>query len=106
MLVEKDEIAALSMATFDGLRVLVEGAKKYPPGNFRKVSSLDHAEAARRHVTAWANGLRLDPETGLPSLAHAFVRIAMAMAVEAWADEKRPATSNDTAEDCLEAVDG
>lgn len=57
----------------DIVRVLTVGAQKYAPDNWQKVP---HAErrylaALLRHVWARAKGERIDPETGLPHLAHA-----------------------------------
>lgn len=60
-------------ATRDVVDVLTVGARKYAPNNWRFVDGWRwryHA-AALRHLAAWALGERLDPETGLPHLAHA-----------------------------------
>ena len=53
--------------------VLTFGAKRYAPDNWRHVEGWRwryHA-AALRHLFAWARGQRLDPDSGLPHLAHA-----------------------------------
>ena len=55
------------------LKVLAYGAKKYAPENWRKVPDgrRRYFDAALRHLTAWYGGEDLDPESGLPHLAHA-----------------------------------
>lgn len=53
-------------------QVLTFGATKYKENNWRK--GLDQTKliaAALRHITAFAAGLEVDPETGLPHMAHA-----------------------------------
>lgn len=63
------------------------GATKYAPWNWRKgipVSRL--MSAALRHMTAFINGETLDPESGLPHLAHARCNMAMAL----WMVKHRP----------------
>lgn len=55
------------------IKVLMFGAKKYAPGNWKKVD--DHKRryynAAIRHLTAWQKGEKFDSETGANHLAHA-----------------------------------
>jgi hypothetical protein len=53
--------------------VLTYGARKYSPGNWRKVPELErrYFAAARWHLSAWQRGERIDPESGLRHLAHA-----------------------------------
>ncbi len=55
------------------VKVLTFGAAKYAPENWRKVPNARerYYAAAMRHLTAWWEGERDDPETGLPHLAHA-----------------------------------
>lgn len=58
------------------VQVLTFGAKKYPDdgkvANWRLVQG--HREryfaAVMRHLVAWKKGEKVDPETGLPHLAH------------------------------------
>lgn len=53
-------------------RVLDFGAKKYGRDNWRK--GMDHSrmsDAALRHLFAYLDGEDIDPESGLPHLAHA-----------------------------------
>lgn len=54
-------------------QVLTKGGEKYAPDNWRKVEGWRwrYAAAALRHVFAWMRGEKLDPEWGLPHLAHA-----------------------------------
>jgi hypothetical protein len=53
--------------------VLEYGARKYAPDNWRKVDNPEarYLAAALRHINAWRNGERRDPESGLSHLAHA-----------------------------------
>ena len=54
------------------VRVLMFGAGKYAPWNWRK--GMPHSQtynALQRHLAAWAEGQDLDPESGLPHLDHA-----------------------------------
>ncbi len=58
----------------DVVRVLTYGAKKYPsPDNWKRVDNAKprYLAAMMRHVTARIRGEMMDPETGLPHLAHA-----------------------------------
>lgn len=53
-------------------RVLEFGAKKYGATNWRKGMSWRRlAAACLRHIFAYLRGEDLDPESGLPHLAHA-----------------------------------
>lgn len=53
--------------------VLTFGAKKYEPNNWQKVPDWRNRyfAAAMRHLTAWFEGERQDPESGMHHLAHA-----------------------------------
>lgn len=55
------------------VNVLEFGAKKYAADNWQRVpdSRARYYDASQRHIDAWWNGELLDPETGLPHLAHA-----------------------------------
>jgi hypothetical protein len=55
------------------VQVLTFGAKKYEPNNWRVVPDANrrYFDAAQRHLWAYKQGELLDPETGLPHLAHA-----------------------------------
>ena len=59
-------------AVLEVARVLTFGARKYAPENWRKVDDLGrYTAAALRHVFAYMQGERIDPESGLHHLAHA-----------------------------------
>jgi len=53
--------------------VITHGAKKYSSGNWKHVANAQdrYFSAALRHLTAWKQGEHLDPDSGLPHLAHA-----------------------------------
>lgn len=54
--------------------VLTFGTKKYDAHNWRKGLSYSRLySASRRHLKAFWQGEKLDPESGLPHLAHAIV---------------------------------
>jgi len=54
-------------------KVLTYGAKKYEPENWRYVDNAlnRYFDALQRHVWAWKQGQKEDPETGLHHMAHA-----------------------------------
>lgn len=54
-------------------KVLTFGARKYADDNWKKVprARKRYLAAALRHLAAWGDGERNDPETGLNHLAHA-----------------------------------
>jgi hypothetical protein len=53
-------------------RAHAHGAEKYEPYNWRRsqVQALTYVAAIMRHLDAWRDGQDLDPESGLPHLAH------------------------------------
>ena len=57
----------------DIVRVLTHGAQKYADDNWKAVPDAwdRYFAAAHRHLIAHRLGERLDPESGLPHLAHA-----------------------------------
>ena len=62
--------------------VLAFGAKKYAPGNWRKVRpGRRYLDAALRHLHAFADGEDNDPESGLSHLAHAGCCVLFAIAL-------------------------
>jgi len=66
-----------SLLPYDALayvvKVMMFGASKYGAGNWRRLEDAPdrYFSALMRHVVAWRNGERLDPETLRPHLAHA-----------------------------------
>jgi hypothetical protein len=70
----KPEYGLLPPVSLDEIaKVLTVGAKKYSRDNWRYVDDAPrrYFDALQRHVWAWKRGEHLDPETGLPHLAHA-----------------------------------
>ena len=54
------------------IKVLMHGAEKYSPDNWRLCRESDrYWDAAQRHLWAHQRGEKLDTETGLPHVAHA-----------------------------------
>lgn len=53
--------------------VLTHGAKKYAPNNWQLVpdAKARYTAALLRHINAWQQGERLDPESGIHHLLHA-----------------------------------
>lgn len=64
--------------------VLKFGAKKYGKNNYKKGMEWSRlADAALRHIYAWADGEDLDQESKLPHLAHAGCCIVMLLFYQA-----------------------
>lgn len=72
--------------------VLEYGARKYSADNWQRV--VDPGEryfsAALRHLVAWRGGERLDPESGLPHLAHAVCSLLFLLWFEGKTTESVP----------------
>lgn len=65
-------------------RVLTYGANKYAAHNWRKGMAWSrYYDALLRHLNAWNAGEDIDPESGLPHLAHAGCCIAFLLASQA-----------------------
>lgn len=66
------------------VRVLAHGAKVYAPNNWQKVKSGRdrYFNATMRHLFAWEGGELLDPDSGLPHLAHAATNVLFLL----WAE--------------------
>ena len=58
------------LAVKEIVKVLEYGAKKYSADNWKKVEPEKYKEAAFRHWTAYLEGEKVDPETGISHLAH------------------------------------
>jgi hypothetical protein len=59
-------------ALHDLAEVMTYGADKYAPDNWRKVDDPENRyyNALMRHLEAYRRGEGVDPESGLPHLAH------------------------------------
>lgn len=75
-------------ATLMGALGFLDGALKYGRSNFREVGvrASIYYDAARRHLDAWFEGEDIDPDSGLPHLAHALA--CLGILVDAEAAEK------------------
>ena len=63
-------------------KVLTYGAKKYKPENWRKGELKRFKGAYKRHMNAYYRGEWLDPETGLPHIAHARTNLGFILTIE------------------------
>ena len=75
------------LAPWDAFRAIVKvlafGAKKYAPRNWEKGMAWSRPyEALIRHMTAWWEGEKADPETGFSHLWHAGCCIVFLIAYE------------------------
>lgn len=68
--------------------VITYGARKYAPGNWKKVPFAKdrYFAALLRHLEAYQRGERLDPESGLPHLAHAGCCLVFLI----WIEQEKP----------------
>lgn len=66
----------------DVAKVLGYGAKKYGDHNWRMVDRLEdrYFAAAMRHMSAYRQGQKCDPETGINHLAHAMCSLMFLLA--------------------------
>lgn len=65
--------------------VLSYGAQKYAPNNWKHVPDAHdrYIAAAMRHINSHRSGEEIDPESGLPHLAHAMCSLAFILELEA-----------------------
>jgi hypothetical protein len=72
-------------ATAAGAIALLDGALKYGRNNWRSggARATIYIDACRRHLTAWAEGEDVDPDSGLPHLSHALACLAILVDVKA-----------------------
>ena len=66
------------------VKVLEFGAQKYTRDNWKHVENAEvrYTAAAFRHLIAYNNGEKTDPETGLSHLAHASCCLLFLLALE------------------------
>ena len=71
--IEKDQWTLIPWEVMkDVASVMTHGAQKYSPDNWKYVKPIDrYFDACMRHIVAWRNGERLDPETQKNHLVHA-----------------------------------
>ena len=69
---EKPDYSLVPFAALDEVvKVLTYGAKKYDRFNWEKVERHRYEAAALRHISAYMQGEKYDPETGINHMAHA-----------------------------------
>ena len=70
-------------------QVLTYGANKYASDNWRKVdnASQRYLAAALRHINSHRQGEVIDPESGLPHLAHAMCSLAFILEIGPCSDQ-------------------
>ena len=63
------------------VKVLEFGAAKYAENNWQRVENgvKRYTSAALRHLFAWSGGQEMDPESGLPHIAHAACSLMFAL---------------------------
>ena len=62
--------------------VMTYGANKYSPVGWKDVEIERYEAALLRHLMAWKQGEKLDPETGLKHLKHVLANAAIMVALE------------------------
>lgn len=69
----------------DLVAVLTFGARKYKPDNWRECQDMGrYVGALFRHIEKHRKGEMLDPETGLPHLAHAMCNLVFLLELEVY----------------------
>ena len=68
-------------AELEVVKVLTYGAAKYGANNWSQLEDLEsrYLAAALRHISAHRRGEKIDPESGLPHLAHAATSLMFVM---------------------------
>jgi len=65
--------------------VFHHGALKYGSKNYQKCEDWDrYFDAMMRHIVSWRNGEKIDPDSGLPTLAHVICNAWMLL----WHEQK------------------
>lgn len=68
----KPDYSLVPFAALDEVvKVLTYGANKYDRFNWENVEDVRYQAAALRHISAYMQGEKYDPETGINHLAHA-----------------------------------
>lgn len=64
---------------------MLDGMLKYGRSNFRAIGirASIYVDATRRHLAAWFEGEDIDPDSGLPHLAHALACLAIIVDAQA-----------------------
>lgn len=72
-------------ATIFGALGLLDGALKYGRSNYRVIGvrASIYYDACRRHINKWFEGEDVDPDSGLPHLAHALACLAILVDAQA-----------------------
>lgn len=83
---EKPQLQLIpSNALIEAARVFAFGASKYGENNWRRDISkygwTRHYGSIQRHLTAWADGEDIDPESGLSHLSHAMTQMMILLQV-------------------------
>ena len=69
---EKPDYSLVPFKSMDEVvKVLTYGAAKYDRFNWEKVEPRRYQAAALRHISAYMQGEKIDPESGINHLAHA-----------------------------------
>lgn len=68
----------------DVIKVLMFGAKKYAPNNWKHIDDHErrYYNAAMRHLTLWMKGEKNDSETGISHIAHSICCLVFLLARE------------------------
>lgn len=75
----------------DIVKILTFGAKKYAPNNWQVVENAEerYYAALLRHLSAWRQGEKVDPESGLSHLAHILCNVTFLLWFEKDKSKKR-----------------
>jgi hypothetical protein len=77
---DKPDYSLLPFGPVDDIvKVLTYGAKKYDRFNWSKVERHRYEAACLRHISAYLQGEKLDPETDISHLAHAATSLIFLM---------------------------
>ena len=74
----------------DVVKVLMHGAEKYSPDNWKKCDDITrYKDALMRHAVAYVSGDKIDPEFGLSHLAHAICNCLFLMWFDKHEEDKK-----------------